>query len=50
MHYVHDLLMILAIVCFFLSAVDAKAWLVDRSNLVAAGLGFWAVAVLLGSA
>ena len=46
----HAILMILAVVCFLLSAFGISTWRADRSSFTAAGLAFWALAVLIGSA
>ena len=43
-----SVLMILAIVCFMLSALGITTWKVDRCGLTAAGLAFWALAILVG--
>jgi hypothetical protein len=44
----HVILMIVAIVCFMLSAFGVPTWNMDRARLTAAGLGFWALATLVG--
>ena len=44
----HVVLMILAIVCFVLSAFGVTTVRCDRVGFTAAGLAFWALAVLLG--
>jgi hypothetical protein len=41
---IHSLLMILAIICLFLSALGVSA---PRGNLMAAGLTLWAIAATL---
>ena len=40
-------LMILAVICFVLSACHFSTWRADRDSLTAAGLAFFALAVLL---
>jgi hypothetical protein len=41
-------LMIIAIVCFVLSAFGVTTWRGDRWSFTAAGLAFWALAQLVG--
>ena len=41
---VHSVLMVLAILCFFLAAIAINP---PRVNLVAGGLFFWSLAVLI---
>ena len=42
------ILLILAIVCFTLSALGVTPWRGDRTSLLATGLALWALAILAG--